>query len=170
VPPAEFETMREAFYPIKAPRAKCGRVMRLPAGWRSIPTCLRPVPALRALLARQELVALFHYVASFRTTPLHYVQTIVRQVETNEADPQERLHADSFHSSLKAWLFLNLWPRRRAVNLRARFAPLYARTARLGAPPQLSRPARDRPGFRREARRECPARISSPMGCGDQRH
>ena len=35
------------------------------------------------------------------------MQTIVSHVGGNEADPQETLHADSFRSSLKAWLFLN---------------------------------------------------------------
>jgi hypothetical protein len=71
------------------------------------PAMLTAIPALQALLARKDLVALFHYVASFKTTPLHYVQTIVSHDGGNEADPQETLHADSFHSSLKAWLFLN---------------------------------------------------------------
>lgn len=68
---------------------------------------LKAVPALRKLLEREDLVALFHYVASFRTTPLHYIQTILSHLDDNEPDPQETLHADSFHSSLKAWLFLN---------------------------------------------------------------
>jgi hypothetical protein len=71
------------------------------------PAMLAAIPVLRSLLERKDVVALFHYVAGFRTTPLHYIQTIVSHFESNEPDPQETLHADSFHSSLKAWLFLN---------------------------------------------------------------
>lgn len=68
---------------------------------------LEASPALKRLLARKDINALFHYVASFRTTPLHYVQTIVSKAGGNEPDPQESVHADSFHSSMKSWLFLN---------------------------------------------------------------
>ena len=71
------------------------------------PEMLTKVPALRALLQREDLNALFHYVASYRITPLHYIQTIVSRVNGEDKDPQEALHADSFHSSMKAWLFLN---------------------------------------------------------------
>lgn len=70
------------------------------------PPMLASVPQLDRLLARKDINALFHYVASFRTTPLHYVQTIVSKSGGNEPDPQETVHADSFHSSMKAWLFL----------------------------------------------------------------
>lgn len=68
---------------------------------------LEASPALKHLLDRKDLNALFHYVASFRTTPLHYVQTIVSNCGGDDPDPQESIHADSFHSSMKAWLFLN---------------------------------------------------------------
>ena len=70
------------------------------------PPMLAAVPQLERLLARKDINALFHYVASFRTTPLHYVQTIASKSDGNEPDPQETVHADSFHSSMKAWLFL----------------------------------------------------------------
>ncbi|WP_395398228.1 phytanoyl-CoA dioxygenase family protein [Novosphingobium sp. BL-8A] len=71
------------------------------------PAMLGAIPELRKQLEREDLLALFHYVASFRITPLHYVQTIVTHDGDVNADPQEALHADAFHSSLKAWLFLN---------------------------------------------------------------
>jgi hypothetical protein len=75
------------------------------------PPMLEAVPALKALLERADINALFHYVASYRTTPLHYIQTIVSKSGGDDRDPQEAVHADSFHSSMKAWLFL------RAVDL-----------------------------------------------------
>lgn len=70
------------------------------------PAMLATIPGLKRLLRRPDIVALFNYVASYRTTPLHYVQTIVSRAGSNDPDPQEAVHADSFHSSLKSWLFL----------------------------------------------------------------
>lgn len=70
------------------------------------PAMLDSVPPLARLLARRDINALFHYVASFRTTPLHYIQTIVSKSGGDDPDPQETVHADSFHASMKAWLFL----------------------------------------------------------------
>ncbi len=68
---------------------------------------MEAIPPLRDLLTDPELKALFHYVSSFNIEPLHYVQTIITGNDATAADPQESLHADTFHSSLKSWLFLN---------------------------------------------------------------
>ena len=67
---------------------------------------LKAVPELDRLLQRKDINALFHYVASYRTTPLHYIQTIVSKSGGDDPDPQEAVHSDSFHASMKAWLFL----------------------------------------------------------------
>ncbi|KUO51031.1 MAG: phytanoyl-CoA dioxygenase [Sphingomonadales bacterium BRH_c42] len=67
---------------------------------------LKAIPTLARFLGRKDIKALFHYVATYRTTPLHYVQTIVSNCPGYESDPQETLHADSFHASMKSWLFL----------------------------------------------------------------
>jgi len=107
VPPAEFAALREAILAYQGPARETRQGDAITRRLAIDPDMLATIPALRALLARRDLVALFHYVASFRTTPLHYLQTIVSQCGGEEADPQETLHADSFHSSLKAWLFLN---------------------------------------------------------------
>jgi Phytanoyl-CoA dioxygenase (PhyH) len=64
------------------------------------------LPQVRALLQRPDLRNLMRYVASFDAEPLHYVQTILSHVRDGKADPQTHLHADTFHPSLKAWLFL----------------------------------------------------------------
>ena len=70
------------------------------------PELLRTVPELRAMLAKFRLKALLAYVASTRAEPLYYVQTIVTRHADGPPDPQLELHADTFHPSLKAWLFL----------------------------------------------------------------
>ena len=70
------------------------------------PDMLRRIPQLRATLDKPRLRALLAYVASTRAEPLYYVQTIVTGQASGPPDPQLELHADTFHPSLKAWLFL----------------------------------------------------------------
>lgn len=107
VPPAEFAALREALLAYRGPAREMRQGDAITRRMAIDPPMLDAVPALRRLLAREDIVALFHYVASYRIAPLHYIQTIVSKAGGNEPDPQETLHADSFHSSLKAWLFLN---------------------------------------------------------------
>ncbi|MCW6531259.1 phytanoyl-CoA dioxygenase family protein [Sphingomonas sp. MMSM20] len=107
LPPGEFAALRAAILSYQGPAREMRQGDAITRRMAIDPAMLAAIPALRALLARKDLVALFHFVASFRTTPLHYIQTIVTRDGGNEPDPQEALHADSFHSSLKAWLFLN---------------------------------------------------------------
>jgi hypothetical protein len=108
VPPAEFPALRAAILAYQGPAREMRQGDAITRRLAIDPGMLGVIEPLRALLAREDLAALFHYVASFRTTPLHYIQTIVsHDGGEHGADPQEALHADSFHSSLKAWLFLN---------------------------------------------------------------
>jgi len=67
---------------------------------------LSRLPALRTLVDHPEWLGLVRYVGSFRLEPLVYIQTIFSQVRSAPPDPQTRLHADAFHSSVKAWFFL----------------------------------------------------------------
>lgn len=107
VPTEEFAALREAVLGYHGPAREMRQGDAITRRMAVDPAMLRAIPALRRLLAREDIIALFHYVASYRITPLHYIQTIVSKVGGNEPDPQETLHADSFHSSLKAWLFFN---------------------------------------------------------------
>lgn len=107
VPPAEFATLRQTVLETEWPAREMRQGDAITRRIAVDPELLTRVPALQRLLARKDINALFHYVASFRTAPLHYVQTIVSNCGGEEADPQQTLHADSFHASMKAWLFLN---------------------------------------------------------------
>lgn len=107
VAPDAFAALRAAILAYRGPAREMRQGDAITRRLAIDPHMLAEIPALRALLARKDLIALFHYVASFRTTPLHYIQTIVSQDGGDDPDPQETLHADSFHASLKAWLFLN---------------------------------------------------------------
>jgi len=67
---------------------------------------LAGLPGVRALVRNSAWLGLLAYVCSFRIRPLCYVQTILTHAREAAPDPQTRLHADTFHPSAKAWLFL----------------------------------------------------------------
>jgi hypothetical protein len=69
------------------------------------PTLAR-LPAARALLADPRWLGLVRYVGASRLEPIVYIQSIFARALAAPADPQTRLHADTFHSSVKAWFFL----------------------------------------------------------------
>ena len=70
------------------------------------PRALAAMPSVRALLADPTWRGLVRYVGSFDSEPVAYIQTILSHVYDREADPQTMLHADTFHPTVKAWLFL----------------------------------------------------------------
>ncbi|MDP3550343.1 MAG: phytanoyl-CoA dioxygenase family protein [Novosphingobium sp.] len=107
VPPEDFPALRKAILSFAAPVREMRQGDAITRRMAIDGPMLSAIPALRQVLDRPDIAALLHYVASFRTTPLHYVQTIVSHVDGNEPDPQEAIHADTFHTSLKSWLFLN---------------------------------------------------------------
>lgn len=70
------------------------------------PDLMKMVPELHALIKSNRLRSLIAYVASTRSEPLYYIQTISTGRIDGPPDPQLELHADTFHPSLKAFLFL----------------------------------------------------------------
>ncbi len=75
---------------------------RVPIG----PGLSREIPELGELLKSKSWRSLLAYVASTRAEPLCYVQTISTGQASGSPDPQLELHEDTFHPSLKAFLFL----------------------------------------------------------------
>ena len=67
---------------------------------------LKQRPVTQKLLNDQGWKSLLNYVASFDLQPMYYVQSIISHVRKSRPDPQTHLHSDTFHSSVKAWLFL----------------------------------------------------------------
>jgi hypothetical protein len=67
---------------------------------------LASLPALRAVLGSAEWRGLIRYVGSRNAEPVVWVQIILRHAHPGPADPQTALHADTFHPTVKAWLFL----------------------------------------------------------------
>ena len=70
------------------------------------PALLERVPQLAALLDSARWKGVMAYVASTRSAPIYYIQTIAAGLVDGPRDPQLELHSDTFHPSLKAWLFL----------------------------------------------------------------
>lgn len=67
---------------------------------------LNYMPITKQFLHSDEWRNLLNYVASFKVQPISYLQVIFSHVRKAKADPQTNLHSDTFHSSAKAWLFL----------------------------------------------------------------
>lgn len=67
---------------------------------------LQAVPELKALISNRKWRGLLRYVAGTRAEPHYYIQTILTHRVSEETDPQNAVHADTFHSAMKAWLFL----------------------------------------------------------------
>jgi hypothetical protein len=70
------------------------------------PQLLTAIPEARALLRNPDWRGLIRYAGSYDQEPLTYIQSILNQVRDADPDPQTHFHADTFHPTVKAWLFL----------------------------------------------------------------
>lgn len=73
------------------------------------PAAIRGCPALAAALGDPALRRLIGYVAGRSGAPAMGLQTVIAEPPGGGArgvDPQTALHADTFHSTAKMWLFL----------------------------------------------------------------
>ena len=67
---------------------------------------LARLPTLDAVLRSVAWRGLIRYVGGRNTEPVVWVQSILRHARPGPSDPQAALHADTFHPTVKAWLFL----------------------------------------------------------------
>jgi hypothetical protein len=67
---------------------------------------LTRLPQLHELLEDPRWLGLIRYAGASALVPVTYVQTIFARVRGGAADPQLHLHSDTFHATVKAWLFL----------------------------------------------------------------
>lgn len=68
---------------------------------------LSSLPSCRSLLADKHFGRLMRFTASRNTSPIYYLQCIRSNAVNGAPDPQRNLHSDTFHSTMKAWLFLD---------------------------------------------------------------
>ncbi len=63
-------------------------------------------PQLTALCGSKRFLRPLKYASAKLSPPLLYVQRIRNGIREAGADPQKTMHADTFHPTMKAWLFL----------------------------------------------------------------
>lgn len=106
LPAAELDALTSAFLnpdrPCRAQQQGDTITNRIALG----PDLLTQVPALARLVGSAWWSNLLAYVASTRAKPLYYIQAIAGGIAEGPPDPQLELHSDTFHPSMKAWLFL----------------------------------------------------------------
>jgi hypothetical protein len=68
---------------------------------------LGAMPTCRSMLGSRKLMGLFKYTSAKNSSPIFYVQNIKSNVVNDAPDPQRTLHSDTFHATMKAWLFLD---------------------------------------------------------------
>jgi ectoine hydroxylase-related dioxygenase (phytanoyl-CoA dioxygenase family) len=68
---------------------------------------LSGLPALRSVVENASVRGLLHYAASYAGEPTFQIQSVIVAANPNADDPQTRFHADTFHPTAKAWLFLD---------------------------------------------------------------
>jgi hypothetical protein len=68
------------------------------------------IPKLDALFSDARWKGIIAYVSSTLGEPLCYAQSVAGGAAEGAPDPQHQLHSDTFHPSLKAWLFLTEVP------------------------------------------------------------
>lgn len=70
------------------------------------PELLSRLPTLANLLATPDWNALIRYVGGRDAPPVVHLQSILQHAQTGPRDPQTYTHADTFHPTVKAWLYL----------------------------------------------------------------
>ncbi|ATE66604.1 phytanoyl-CoA dioxygenase family protein [Rhizorhabdus dicambivorans] len=106
LPPETFAALRDQLLGWTGPAREMVQGDTITRRYAVDPAMLRDVPAMRAFARDPRWQALARYVASFDVEPLLYVQSILSHRREAPADPQTALHADTFHPTMKAWLFL----------------------------------------------------------------
>jgi ectoine hydroxylase-related dioxygenase (phytanoyl-CoA dioxygenase family) len=67
---------------------------------------LATLPATRSVVEDTSILSLIHYAGSYAGEPTFQIQSVIAAAGPNAADPQTLFHADTFHPTAKAWLFL----------------------------------------------------------------
>ena len=91
--------------PLPAREMRQGQTMTrmIPIG----PHALKTLPELARFSQDASIAGLIRYVGGSGGDPIYFIQTVIAEPALQAEDPQTFLHADTFHSSSKAWLFLD---------------------------------------------------------------
>ena len=106
LPPSVFETLLLGIKSLEAPARE---MIQGDAVTRRIPIdgdTLSRLPLLRAVVDDPRWLGLIRYAGASSLMPITYIQSIFARVRPGASDPQLQLHSDTFHATVKAWLFL----------------------------------------------------------------
>ncbi len=106
LPRAGFEAMQAQLLTYRGPAREAVQGDTITRRLAVDASTLATLPALDLFRSDPRWRALSRYVAGFDMEPLLYMQSILPRRHQGEPDPQIQLHADTFHPSMKAWLFL----------------------------------------------------------------
>jgi len=110
LPPAVFADLVAQVRALRAPAREMIEGDTLTRHIALDPAVLDRVPAARVLLDLPQYRNLVRYAGSSAAAPMVYIQTIVAHAFAGPPqpppDPQLDLHTDTFHPTVKAWLFL----------------------------------------------------------------
>ncbi len=68
---------------------------------------LKNAPQCKQLLCKPEFQNRMKYTSAKNSSPIYYIQNIKSNAVDADADPQRHLHSDTFHATMKSWLFLD---------------------------------------------------------------
>jgi hypothetical protein len=106
LPPDMFARLRDAVLAFQAPAREMIQGDTVTRRIALDARALAAMPDLKTLFRRGDWHGLMRYVSSYDQEPLYYIQSIITHVRQAGPDPQTNFHADTFHPSMKAWLFL----------------------------------------------------------------
>ena len=106
LPPEVFQALVSQIRELRAPAREMVEGDTVTRHIALDPTALVRAPAARYLLRLPQYRNLISYAGSSAAMPMVYVQTIFSGAHAGPPDPQTDLHTDTFHPTVKAWLFL----------------------------------------------------------------
>ena len=106
LPPDLFAALVEQVQQLRAPAREMAEGDTVTRHIALDPAVLKRVPAARQLLHLPEYRNLINYAGSSAAAPMVYIQTVLSHAIGGPPDPQRDLHTDTFHPTVKAWLFL----------------------------------------------------------------
>ncbi|MEL7465379.1 MAG: phytanoyl-CoA dioxygenase family protein [Pseudomonadota bacterium] len=107
LPPEVFKRVREEVFGQSHPAREMRQGQTVT---RMIPLTLAAkdrMPETVRAAHEPSLNRLAGYVAGRGGWPIHFIQTVIAEASKKPVDPQTALHADTFHSTSKFWLFLH---------------------------------------------------------------
>jgi hypothetical protein len=106
--PAEvFAKLRDEVLGFRGPAREMVQGDTITRRYAIDPGAIKAIPSIRRFIADPRWQGLARYISSFDVEPLIYIQSILTHRYDAPPDPQVNLHADTFHPTMKAWLFLD---------------------------------------------------------------